>query len=55
MCDHDVDCRDGSDESPECGKHVVFILVQFFVLFFIIGHIDPLSESYIKLDVSFLS
>lgn len=20
VCDHDADCSDGSDESPECGK-----------------------------------
>ncbi len=36
MCDHDVDCRDGSDESPECGKHVVSILVQFFCYFLLL-------------------
>jgi len=32
MCDHDIDCRDGSDESPECGKHV------FESSVFIVGH-----------------
>lgn len=55
MCDHDIDCRDGSDESPECGKHAVSILVHLLVLFFIISQTDPHSESYIKSDVSFLS
>lgn len=29
MCDHDVDCRDGSDESPECGKHN-FLVFGFY-------------------------
>ena len=23
VCDHDIDCSDGSDESPECGKWTV--------------------------------
>lgn len=53
MCDHDTDCRDGSDESPECGKHLVYILVHLLVLFFISSHTDHRSESYSKSNVVF--
>lgn len=28
VCDLDVDCSDGSDESPECGEHTGFSLTM---------------------------
>lgn len=28
VCDHDIDCADGSDESPECGECVSLCVLE---------------------------